>query len=96
MRVAALTAMRALQRLLAAVVLPRAALAVRPLASRLAMLMPLAVPLAPVTRLGAVAVLAMPVRSAVAAAGVRGRLRMALITTVGMLALLAAVRVAPA
>ena len=96
LRAAAFAAMRALQRLLTAVVLSGALLTVGPpgrlltAGSGLSGLMALALPMTLLARLGTVRVLAMPVRSAVAAAGVMAGIRSMRIAAMGMPARLSA------
>jgi hypothetical protein len=93
-------ATRALQRLLTAIVLPGALLAVGPLPmglvralGGLTRLLALAMAMTLVARLGTLGVLAMPVRPAMAPATVRASIRPAAIA--GILALLAAMRAWP-
>lgn len=98
LRTVAFAAKCALQRLLSAIVLPGMLLAMGPLTlglavavSRLSRLMALAVPMTGLARLGAMRVLAMPVRSAVVAPLGPG-VRLARAPTVRMLARLGSVR----
>ena len=96
--VAALAPMRSLQRLLTAIILPRALLTVRALSGRLvapvsgpSRLVALAVPMTLLAWLCAMR--AMAVRSAVAPVAIKASIGPVPVTGTGMLALLAAVRV---
>ena len=92
LRATAFATMRALQRLLSAIVLPGVllvgslALSLVAAVSGLSRLMALALPMPLLARLGTVRVLAMPVRSAMASTAVRGMVRPAHVAAVGMLA----------
>jgi len=99
LRATTLATLRALQRLLTAIVLAGTLLTVRPLAggvvaamSRLPGLLAWSVPMALLARLGSMRVLAMPVRSAMALATVAAGIRSARVAALGLLARLGAVR----
>src|SRR5688572_873030 len=93
MRIAAFAAMRTLQRLLSAIVLPGVLLALRPLTvslvaavGGLSRLMALALPMSLLARLGTVRVLVLPVRSAMASSTVSASVRPAHVAAVRMIA----------
>ena len=99
MRVAALTPMGPLQRLLPAIVLPGVLLALGSLTlslvaavSGLSRLMTLALPMPLLARLGAVRVLTMPVRPTMASTTVRAIVRPAHVAALGLLTRLSTLR----